>query len=111
MTYDEVGASIVWPKILACRNCGCRVTVTGFQDMAKSLPGFGWLAGIPGGFQFACPNVCGAVYVAQCPAYRQLFHHASCVSYGGADVTAIGVGTMTPRRPKRRAVRRQPGGR
>ena len=112
MTFEEPGARAVWPKFLTCRNCGCEVIVANFADMAQSLPHFSLLAGIPGGFQFACPNTCGAAYVAQCPAFRQLFHHAPSVEYGGENVYEIRAGqrhpvALSPLRRKRRLAPRR----
>lgn len=113
MKIQDPGAHAVWPKLLTCRNCGCEVEVKDFADMARGFPFFMVLPGVPGGFQFACPNLCGAAYVAQCPAFRQQFHHASHVHYGGDDVTAIRTGTRRPqpvRRRMRRNLRRRLGG-
>lgn len=113
MKILDAGAGSVWPKLLTCRNCGCEVLVETFGDLLASLPGAALLAGVPGGFQFGCPNACGAVYVAQCPLYRQLFHHAPHVHFGGEDVTAIRAGARRidpKRRQLRRALRRRFGG-
>lgn len=85
---DERGAAAVFPKFLKCLNCGCEALVESYDDMEKSLPGFGWLPAPPnppGLFQFGCPNNCGASYVSACSECRQQFHYESSISFGGQD--------------------------
>lgn len=110
MKILDAGAASVWPKILKCSNCGNEVEVASMADLAGAMPGFGWIVHTPFGFQFACPNYCGAAYVAIDPVARQAFHHAPSVMYGGADLTSVRVGGRRPATTRRRRRQRPAGG-
>lgn len=69
-TNEQLGAEMrrrkspVFPKIVKCVTCECSVEVENYSDMRKNLPTFILQARVPL-LAFACPNNCGAVYLAR----------------------------------------------